>query len=74
MEVNRLVEETILSISEKISKVLEHDISFQEFQAQLKKELDQYGDDLLKVIQESPDQLLHDNINEKADVDDSKEK
>ncbi|MDD2211351.1 MAG: hypothetical protein PHN71_08560 [Candidatus Cloacimonetes bacterium] len=74
MEVDRLVEETILSISEKISKVLEHDISFQEFQAQLKKELDQYGDNLLKVIQESPDQLLHYYITKKAELDDSKEK
>ena len=56
MEVIRLVEAKILSVSEKILEVLEDGSSFLEFEAQLKKELDQLGVDLLKVVLESLDQ------------------
>jgi len=56
MEVIRLAEEKILSVAEKVLGVLELGVNFQEFEAQLKKELDQFGIDLLEVVLESLDQ------------------
>jgi len=58
MEVIRLVEEKILSVSEKMLEVLDDGCSFQEFEADLKKKLDQLGVELLKVVLESLDQQL----------------
>ena len=58
MEVIRLAETKPLSIAKKMLEVLEYGISFQDFEAQLKKELDQLGVDLLKVVLESLDQQL----------------
>ncbi len=49
MEVIRLVEAKILSVSEQIFEVLDYGSSFPEFEALLKKELDQLGFDLLEI-------------------------
>jgi len=65
MEVIRLVEAKILSVSVKILEVLEHGSSFPEFEAQLKKELDQLGVDLLQVVLESLDQQLRNSSTRK---------
>lgn len=67
MDVIRLTEEKILSVSEKILGVLEHGVNFQEFEAQLKKELDQFGIDLLKVVLESLDQQLRESKRRKQE-------
>ena len=58
METIRLVEQKILSVSEKVLGVLAEGIGFQAFEAQLKKELDQLGVDLLQVVLEALDQKL----------------
>lgn len=58
MEVNRLVEAKILSITEKILDVLEGGSDYSTFEAQLNKELDNLGCDLLKVVLESLDHKL----------------
>ena len=65
MEIIRLVEAKILSVSEKILEVLEDGSSFLEFEAQLKKELDQLGVDLLRVVLESLDQQLRNSSTRK---------
>jgi hypothetical protein len=65
MKVIRLVEAKILSVSEKFLEVLECGISFQDFEAQLKKELDQLGVDLLKDLLESLDQQLRNSSTRK---------
>jgi len=58
MDVVRLVDSKILSVVEKIFAVLEGGIDYRTFEAQLKKELDGLGRDLLKVVIEALDQQL----------------
>lgn len=58
MEIIRLVQEKTLLISEKILSALENGFCFQEFESQLKVELDELGVSLLKVVLESLDQQL----------------
>jgi hypothetical protein len=48
MGVVRLVEAKVLSVTEKILKVLGDGIDFLNFEAQLKKELDNLGCELLR--------------------------
>lgn len=55
MEIIRLVESKFLSVSEKILEFLADGSSYQQLEAQLKKELDQLGCDLLKTVLESLD-------------------
>lgn len=55
MEVIRLVESKILSVSEKFLEFLQDGASYQDLEAQLKKDLDQLGCELLKVVLESLD-------------------
>ena len=55
MEVIRLVESKILSVSENILEFLKDGISYHDLEAHLKKDLDQLGCELLKIVLESLD-------------------
>jgi hypothetical protein len=67
MDVVRLVEAKVLSVTEKILEVLEGGSDYLTFEAQLKKELDSLGCDLLKVVLEALDQKLCDSQERKQD-------
>jgi len=67
MDVVRLVEEKILSVTEKILEVLEGGSDYLTFEAQLKKELDALGCDLLKTVLEALEQKLHNSEERKLD-------
>ena len=54
MDIVRLVEAKTLLVGEKILEILEGGIDYLGFEAQLKRELDQLGCDLLKIVLEAP--------------------
>lgn len=58
MDVVRLVEAKVLSVTEKILKVLGDGIDFLNFEVQLKKELDNLGCGLLKAVIEELDEQI----------------
>lgn len=55
MELVRLVEGKVLSVVESVIRVLEGEADYQSFEAQLKKELDGLGLDLLQAVLETLD-------------------
>ncbi len=67
MDVVRLVEEKVLSVTEKVLKVLEGEIGYQEFEMVLKEELDGLGCELLKVVLEGLDDELLKSADRKKD-------
>jgi len=67
MDIVRLVEAKTLLVGEKILEVLEGGIDYLSFEAQLKRELDQLGCDLLKIVLEALDQKLCDSKERKRD-------
>lgn len=67
MEVVRLVETRILSVAEKILEILAGGSDYLSFEAQLKKELDNLGCDLLKTVLEALDQKLYGSEERKRD-------
>jgi len=58
MEVVRLVEEKVLSVTAKVLEMIEGEISYQSFETGLKKELDGLGCEILKLVLEELDQEL----------------
>lgn len=58
MEIVRLVEEKVLSVATKVLEVLEGEVSYQDFEVILKKELDGLGSDVLKVVLEELDREI----------------
>jgi hypothetical protein len=56
MDIIRLVEEKTLSVSVKILEALEDGCTYQDLEANLKKQFDQLGCEILKVFLESLDQ------------------
>ena len=50
MDVIRLVEAKILLVAEQILKVLDGGVDFLNFEVQLKKEMDNLGCELLKIV------------------------
>src|SRR5690606_31432165 len=67
MDVVRLVEAKVLSVTEKILKVLGDGIDFLNFEAQLKKELDNLGCELLKAVIEELDEQIFKSPERKRD-------
>jgi hypothetical protein len=58
MEIIRLVEEKVLSVTAKVLEVLEGEVSYQSFEMILKEELDGLGCEILKLILEELDCVL----------------
>lgn len=58
MEIVRLVEEKVLSVTAKVLEVLEGEVSYQDFEMTLKKELDGLGCEVLKVVLEELDREI----------------
>ena len=61
MDLVRLVDEKVLSVTEKIFKLLEGGVTYQEFEVDLKQELDGLGCEILKVVLEETDQRLRES-------------
>src|SRR5690554_1195274 len=59
MEIIRLVETKVLSMVEKILEVLEEGNDYLSFEAELKKELDNLGCEILKTVLEELDEKIH---------------
>lgn len=58
MEIVRLVEEKVLSVTAKVLEVLEGEVSYQDFEMTLKKELDGLGCEVLKLVLEELDREI----------------
>lgn len=67
MDVIRLVEAKFLSVAEKILEVLADGVDFVSFEDQLKKELDNLGCDLLKVVIEELEEQIFRSQERKRD-------
>jgi len=58
MEIFRLVEEKVLSVTAKVLEVLEGEVSYRDFEMTLKKELDGLGCEVLKAVLEELDREI----------------
>jgi hypothetical protein len=58
MEIVRLVEEKVLSVTAKVLEVLQGEVSYQNFEMILKKELDGLGCEVLKLLLEELDREI----------------
>ena len=59
MEIIRLVEAKVLSMAENILEVIEEGNDYLSFEAELKKELDNLGSEILKTVLEELDEKIH---------------
>ena len=58
MEIVRLVEEKVLSVTAKVLGILQGEVSYQYFEMTLKKELDGFGCEILKLVLEELDREI----------------
>lgn len=67
MNIIHLIEEKTLSVSAKVLEVLAKGINYNSFELELKKELDNLGCDILKVVIESLEQKIFNDDDRKRD-------